>query len=212
MHNENSVDQKLRKNFPAVYITMMSIIVALAAEELLTRLDGIETLFEFSGACLVIWTQSSLVLLLAALFWWVTVRWVVSIPWRFGFSDAIGPLVLLVAFHFFAAAVGTGASRWFGAQGLIAVGGSINYFVNARRAVLHSGLPSASSLRGLLIPTAIGLAIGIIALVAAAFGAGRSLSVTMHLSLNALLATGIVAFAITELRVWRHLANLVQRS
>jgi hypothetical protein len=211
MHKENPVDQKLRKNFPAVYVTMMSIIVALAAEELLARLDRIETLFEFSGACLVIWTQSSLVLLLAALFWWVTVRWVVSIPWRFGFSDAIGPLVLLVAFHFFAAAVGTSASRWFGAQGLIAVGGSINYFVNARRAVLHFGLPSAPSLTALLIPTAYGLVIGIVALFVATLGSGRTLSVAMYLGLNALVAAGMAAFAITELRVWRHLANLVQR-
>ena len=212
MLHDNPVDRQLRKNFPGVYLTMLSIVVALAAEGLLARLDEVEALFEISGANFLVWSQSSLVLLLAALFWWVTVRWVVSFPWRFGFSDAIGPLGMLLAFRVLVTAVGTGAGRWFGALGLIAVGGSIIYLVNARRGISLSGVASALSRTAFLIPTSIGVATGMAALVFGALGAGRSLSVAMQLLGNALVAAGIVAFAVTEHRVWRRLADLVPRS
>jgi hypothetical protein len=207
MRFDNTVDIELRRNFPAVYVTMLSIVVALAAEGLLAKLDGIDTLFEISGASLLIWTQGALVLVLAALFWWVTVRWAVSFPWRFGISDALGPLGLLVAVHFLVTAIGTGGGRWFGAQGLIAAGGSIIYLANARRAIALSGFPDAPSRTALLIPATIGVVSGMAALVAGAIDAGRSFSMTAHLVLNALLAAGIVAFAVTEHRIWRHFAD-----
>jgi hypothetical protein len=186
-----------------VYLTLLSIVVALAAEGLLNRLDQIEALFDLNSNSLLIWAQSLLSLLLAAVFWWVAVRWVGALPWRFGFFDSIGPLALLVAFHFLVASVGASAGRWFASLGLISVAGSIIYVINARRAISLRA-PSLHSQRTMILrPAGVGVATGLASVLVGAVATGQSLGPGVQLVLNGVVAAGLVAFAIMEHRVWQ---------
>ena len=77
-------ETELRKHFPTVYLTLISILVALAVESLLGRIDELQSLFVFSPVGFLHWLQISLVLLVSALFWWVIARWATTLPWAFG--------------------------------------------------------------------------------------------------------------------------------
>ena len=88
MSSSDSVQRELRKHFPTVYLTLISILVALAVEGLLERMDQIRPLFVLSATVILLWTQILLVLAIAALFWWVIARWASTLPWAFGFFDA----------------------------------------------------------------------------------------------------------------------------
>ncbi len=204
-----SPENELRKHFPAVYLTLISILVALAVEGLLGRVSELPSLFVLSPATVLHWLQISLVLLVAALFWWVIVRWATTLPWGFGFFDALAPLVLLVFLHFFAHSVAGSADRWFGAIGLVSIGGAVNYSYSARRALAL--VSQAESQRSILLPAGIVGVVGLLSVVVATVGLGE-ISVILQIFLNTLVLAVIFAFGFSEYRFWRravskHLAS-----
>jgi len=69
-----SHQNELRKHFPTVYLTLISILVALAVEGLLERMYELPSLYVLSSSSVLTWLQISIVLEIAALFWWVIAR------------------------------------------------------------------------------------------------------------------------------------------
>ena len=70
MSPPKSPENELRKHFPTVYLTLISILIALAVEGLLGRMGELPSLFVLSSSTVLHWLQISLVLLVFALFWW----------------------------------------------------------------------------------------------------------------------------------------------
>jgi hypothetical protein len=197
--SSTSPENELRKHFPTVYLALISILVALAVEGLLGRVGELPSLSMLSAEAVLQWLQISLVLLIAALFWWVIARWACTLPWAFGFFDALAPLVLLVLLHFLAHSVGSNPDRWFGALGAVAIGGSINYVFSARRALESCSQTDAHG--SLLIPTGIAAGTGFLAVVGAAMGLGQ-LSPGSQILLNTLVVAVVVVFSVSEYRFW----------
>ncbi len=89
---------QLRKQFPALYITLVSVVIALAIESLLGRLDEPPS-FGTGWARAVLFTQVASLVMIAAMFWWISARWVSTIPWRFRFFDGLSQLLMLIGLH-----------------------------------------------------------------------------------------------------------------
>ena len=68
MASSKSPQDVLREHFPTVYLTLISILVALAVEGLLERIDELPQLFVVSPSAILSWLEISIVLLIAALF------------------------------------------------------------------------------------------------------------------------------------------------
>jgi hypothetical protein len=202
-----STDHELRRHFPTVYLTLISILVALAVEGLLGRIGELPNIFVFSLSAILNWLQVSIVVLIASLFWWVIARWACTLPWAFGFFDAVAPLVLLMVLHFLAQSVGANPNRWFAALGVVAIGGAANYLFSARRA-----LPSSSGARRqVLFPATIPASIGLLAILGSVFGLG-GVSTGVQIFLNTGVVAVVVAFSMAEYRFWsravsEHLAD-----
>lgn len=198
----------LRRHFPTVYLTLISILVALAVEGLLERMDQIETLFVPSAPTFLLWIQITIVLALAAIFWWVIARWASTLPWSVGFFDALMPLLLLVVFHFLAGSIGASATRWFAALGLISIGGALNYLVSALRALgARDDVPDRA---WLLAPTAVGLGGGVGFFALSIFAARRDPGVGLQIVLNSLGAVLLVVFSMLEYRAWTRILERVR--
>lgn len=200
MTSLTSPENELRKHFPTVYLTLISILIALAVESLLDRMHELPHLFTFSSPAILNWIQITIVLLIAALFWWVIARWASTLPWASGFFDALAPLVLLVVLHFLAQSVGTSPDQWFGALGAVAIGGSVNYTVSARRAVTLSSQTHARSY--IFIVAAIPSSIGLLAIVGSAIGLGE-LGAGFQIFLNTIVVGVVVVFSVAEYRFWK---------
>jgi len=162
------------------------------------------SLYVLSSSSVLSWLQISIVLTIAALFWWVISRWASTLPWAFGFFDALAPLVLLVVLNILAHSVDTNSHRWFGALGAVAIGGSINYAVSARRALTLSS--QADARRSVLIPAAIPASVGVLAILGSATGIG-TLSTGLQILLNTAVFGVIVAFSMVEFRFWKRVVT-----
>ena len=199
MTSSKSPQDVLREHFPTVYLTLISILVALAVEGLLERIDELPQLFVVSPSAILSWLEISIVLSIAALFWWVIARWASTFPWAFAFFDALAPLVLLMALHFLAQSVGRSPDRWFAALGVVAIGGSVNYVVSAWRALGYAS--HTATRRQVLVPAAIPASIGLLAILGSAVGFG-SISTALQIFLNAAVVGVVIGFAIAEYRFW----------
>lgn len=204
-----STDSELQKHFPTIYLTLVSILVALAVESLLGRMAQIPTLFVASANGVLHWLQISLVLLVSAQFWWVIARWATTLPWAFGFFDAIAPLVLLVLLHFFAHSVAGSPDRWFGTFGVVSLGGAVNYAYSARRALALAS--QADSNRQVLVPAGIAGTAGLLGAAGGAIGIGE-VGVGLQIFVNLVVLVVVFLFGFSEYRVWskalrRHLAS-----
>ena len=122
----------------------------------------------------------------------------------FGFFDALAPLVLLVVLHILAHSVGTNSDQWFGALGAVAIGGSINYAVSARRALTLSA--QADARNSVLIPAAIPAGVGVLAILGSAIGLA-ALSTGFQIVLNITVVGVIVAFSVAEFRFWKRVVT-----
>lgn len=203
-----AADQALRQHFPSVYLTLISILIALAIETLLGKLAGFEGLFVWSGARAVVWGQAGLILLIAALYWWVAVRWVCSIPWPFSFFDTVGSFGLLVALHFLVTFVGSQSGDWFVALGLMSLASWGFYFINTLRAAVATGRDLARVTRETAKPVAIGFAVGLPLVVVGGMTVGGSLSAGVIVTLNLIVFAVIVGSMPLEYRAWRSVLAL----
>ena len=59
--------EEVQQGFPTVYLTLTSIIIALAVEKLIDRIQGLEGLLQFDALAVLTWFQASVVFAVALL-------------------------------------------------------------------------------------------------------------------------------------------------
>ena len=156
MSNQNSDREKLkqhiRNNHTSVYLTLVSVIVALALGDLFSQVREIYVKAGIEATSALLWLQ--IVGAFGAAFgvWvgychiFITTRWVLGI-W-----DALSVMSLLIALYLINTTVGAAnPAWWFFALGIHHIAGGIILFVNMHRAreepdIVNDALPAPYSL------------------------------------------------------------------
>ena len=103
---------RVRTHFPGVYITLISIVVALAMENLVSELRGLRG----SGSLLdtaIVWSQAFAVFAVVVTVWTGSSLGALTLRWLPRIFDLAGPLVLLVLINLGIAAIGAEAPHRF---------------------------------------------------------------------------------------------------
>ncbi len=195
-----SAEAKLRRQFPALYITLVSIVIALAIEGLLGRLGELESL-GVGAARAVLFAQVGVVLLIASLLWWVSARWVTTIPWPFGFSDGFSMIALLIVFHIVTRSIANDFGHWLLSLGVFGLATSFVYLLNGQRGLRVNGHSGSVRRRHGVAGAAVG-AIGLVCTLLAAVGGG-AWAPPGQLVLALGIGVATIAFAYLDYRVWR---------
>lgn len=129
-------DDRLQNHFATLYVTYYSIVIALVAERLLSHLDGLGVLWgDISSVTALIWVQALVIVVVAGNSWYITVHWVFERPWRFGYFDAIGPLLTLVIISLAIEPIGRDAGAFFVRYGFYSLTGLSIYLINSGRSM-----------------------------------------------------------------------------
>lgn len=199
-------DRAMRHAFPGLYVTLVSIVVALAIEGVVTRLSDLLPALSFDLRTLVIALQVFFVVWLASLMWWVSSRWITTIPWPFSIFDGLSLMLLLLAFHLTTEAIGVSFARWCLYTGVFGLAISYTYRTNGRRGLGYTGRSSgvADAHR---VPTALVAATGAPLLLIGILTERAELRLGWQLAvvLATLLLT--VVFARSDYTVWRRAAE-----
>lgn len=99
-------ESQLKQQFPAVYVTLISIIVALAVERLFSRLGSFGMPLGGDGAALLVWLQAFAVFQLAVCMWFLASLFVITFRWVLRFSDSVGPFALLFLLNLLISSIG----------------------------------------------------------------------------------------------------------
>ena len=201
---ESPADALLRQHFPTLYITLVSIVIALAIEGVLSRLNFLtETADGMSLAVLVL--QLSHFVFTAAMFWWIAARWVTTVPWKFGFFDGLSLMVLLMMFHYVSQAIGVSFMRWMFGFGVLAFGSSFVYRFNGRRGIEHTGRSDKVSNRH-LIPSAVPLIAALFLAIVYLLLDGQEPGQRGQILIVAFTFAFTIALAIADLWIWRQVS------
>ena len=138
--------QRIRAHFPTIQITMVSIVVALALQELLDRLPTIDALWEPSWIAARIWCQAFVAFAIIIKMWSGFVL-NASISERVpGPIDLLGPMGILVFVDAQIASIGVdGFARWayiLGAGSLVAAA-----YISSQRITTASSAVTATAAR-----------------------------------------------------------------
>jgi hypothetical protein len=115
--------EEVQTGFATVYLTLASVVIALALEKLFDRLVAVAPLPPTDAAGILTWLQGGIVLVVAFAMFVMASYLVLALRWDFGILDAAAPFLLLVllgaiitsidhgreAAFFYIAAVGQGA-------------------------------------------------------------------------------------------------------
>ncbi len=182
-------------------------VVALGVERLLGRLDEIPELSAWSADVALIWIQCAIVVEIAAVYWWVTARWAVSLRWRFGLLDAVYPLGFLILFNLLISSIGSNKSRWFLALGLAAISSAASYIANVRRS---AALPENSHrvhVRTFWVPTGVLIIAGIPMFFIAALSNANIIGAVGASGISVLFGVALAVFGRVEYRAWYEAAR-----
>ena len=205
VRKETPSEAALRKQFPTLYITLVSILIALAVEGLLGRLSSLSGDGSRAAVSLLV-LQVSHFILIAATFWWISARWVTTVPWRFGFFDGLTTILLLVAFHFVSQSIGLSIQQWMVSFGVLAVGSSFAYRFNGRRGIEYTER-SRELAKLHLVPTSIAAATGLGLLLGALLMRGSELGTTAGIVILVVTVAVTSAFAYADYWIWHKVAN-----
>ena len=202
---ENPGEKELREHFPTLYITLVSIVVALAVEGLLGRLGSLsENITGLAYVLLIL--QIAHYIFTASIFWWISTRWVATVPWPFGILDGISMIGLLVVFFYVSQSIGTSFNLWLLSFGILAISSGILYRYNGRRGIEHTGR-SARLSKLHLLPSTIPLLIGLPLI----WGWYLTRFVDPAYSIQIVIVTiafaGTIALAWADLWIWREVSR-----
>jgi hypothetical protein len=137
-----ALQARIRDSHPAVYLTLVSIIVALALEDLLSivrqRGNG-----SVPGSASWLFALQAFGAFSAALSTWVGYCHVlITARWVLGIWDAISVMGLLAVLYLINSGVGSSQSVWFSGAALFSFAGGGVLYVNIRRASVDTELTS----------------------------------------------------------------------
>ena len=133
--------QHVRNNYASVYLTIVSVIVALALGDLFTQVREIYSSGEAIGAPFLLWVKVISAFGAALCVWVGYCHIFITVSWILGIWDALSVMILLVALFLINTTVGLESSAWwFWAVGFATLSGGTILYVNMRNAQLKSGL------------------------------------------------------------------------
>ena len=106
-----STEDKIREHYPTMYMTIVSVVVALVFENLFAAMKERDDLWSFSSALL--WVEAGAVVLSGVLFWFHSLLFSASIRQLFSLRDAINPFVVLFVLNILVASISTEFSMFF---------------------------------------------------------------------------------------------------
>jgi len=105
--------EEVQQGFPTVYLTLTSIIIALAVEKLIDRIQGLEGLLQFDALAVLTWLQAGVVFAVALLMFVLASYIVVGFRLDFRLQDAATPFFVLIMVSVVIATVGRGPEPLF---------------------------------------------------------------------------------------------------
>lgn len=133
--------QHIRNNYASVYLTIVSVIVALALGDLFTQVREIYGSGGAISAPVLLWAQVISAFSAALCVWVGYCHIFITVSWILGIWDALSVMILLIALFLINTTVGLESSAWwFWAVGFATLCGGAILYVNMRNARLKSGL------------------------------------------------------------------------
>ena len=149
--DREALKKQIRDNHPNVYLTLVSIIVALALEDLLSLVREIYRVGEPEAITVLLWLQIVGAFSAAFATWVGYCHILITTRWILGIWDALSVMTLLVTLFLINSFVGAESPAWwFSALGAQSIAGGIILYVNMRRAsmepgIIHDAMPAPNS-------------------------------------------------------------------
>lgn len=105
--------ERLHREFSAVYLTLSSVVVALALEKLLDRMTTVAPLPPGGPDGLLIWLFGAVLFVTTFAIWILSSYTVLALRWDIGVLDAAGPFFILVLLGAAIATIGRSAVAFF---------------------------------------------------------------------------------------------------
>ncbi len=119
--NENTAEHRLRENYPAIQITILSLIIALVYENLISEMRAQPVLFEYSPEVAFLWGQCVFMIASPAIFWFAHSLFACSVRPVYSRADALAPIGAALAFNVMVANLGASSGAyWMMGMGLLA--------------------------------------------------------------------------------------------
>ncbi len=150
-NDREALGRHIRDSHPMVYLTLVSIIVALALEDLFSQVREIYALAGPDATSVLLWLQIIGAFSTALGVWVGYCHILITTRWILGIWDALSVMSLLVSLFLINTTVGAAnPGWWFFAIGVHALAGGGILYVNLRRAmkepnVVNDALPAPNS-------------------------------------------------------------------
>ena len=195
--------EQARESFATIYLTLTGIIIALAVEKLIDRVQGLEGLLQLNALAALTWLQAGVIFVVAILMFVLAAYIVVGFELDFRLQDAATPFLVLVLISVAIALVGRGAEPAFYFVAALGQGTGYMFFKKtlrlARRYQENEALLRHADFRG---TNALTLASAIIPLGAAVLLSSGLVGVSGALASTALMLVCLVALAIVFAEEW----------
>lgn len=206
MTQESNSEKALARQFPMLYITLVSIVIALAVERLLGHVSDLGLRADF--ASLIVILQCAQFILITAVFWWVSTRWVSTIPWKFSFFDSASMLMMLIGLDLMRAAVGTNFSNWLLVFGFYSAANGYVYRKNGRNGMILKNI-SVDIVHAHLLPTRIMYVSSAVYLSLGLMWAQLEPGEIWQLPVVVLTLANISLLGVTDYRVWHRAVEAI---
>ena len=150
-NNREQLKQHIRDNHTSVYLTIVSIIVALALGDLVTQVREIYKAGGAEVSYVLLWIQIIGAFSVAFNVWVGYCHIFITVSWILGIWDALSVMLLLIVLYLINTTVGAeNTAWWLGAMSIIFLAGGSILYVNLHRArveegVINDALPEPTS-------------------------------------------------------------------
>jgi hypothetical protein len=201
--------RRIRDNHPAVYLTLVSIIVALALEDLFSVVRDLDTVWGSASSSWLVWFQVLGAFVAALCVWVGYCHILLTTRWILGLWDAVSVMAVLLFLFLINATVGSESPvEWFAAAALFTWGTALVLYGNLRRA------KADPDLEGVVLPAPYGwtvihaLVIGAASLLFAVLTLVEAVGNAATVALTAVVSLSIAAWPVFFIYTWRRSVGL----
>lgn len=138
--DRGDLKRHIRDNHPQVYLTLVSIIVALALEDLFSQVRGIYSVPASDVSTVLLWLQIAGAFFAAFNVWVGYCHILITSRWILGIWDALSVTSLLIFMFVLNSTVGASTGAWWlGTTGVLLFVAAVILYVNLNRAMSEPG-------------------------------------------------------------------------
>jgi len=196
--------QHIRANYASVYLTIVSVIVALALGDLFTQVREMYSSGQTISAHVLLWAKIVYAFGAALCVWVGYCHIFITVSWVLGIWDALSVMILLVALFLINTTVGLDNSAWwFLTVGFFCISGGAILVVNMNNAQLKSGLKVDVLPTPRSWPVIYPFVFALVALVSAFLVLSQTIGQKVEILLAATVAIAQFYWAFLWVRTWR---------